>query len=137
MAIFPPEALDKFGKNEWLSGGDFKGNGLFLKIKSNEKVKSQFGAKADNGMVEREILEEGELFRYVFEDETGAERTFDSHSFPFAIALQNAEFNFGDWLHITRTGELKNTRYTAEKVDSPVSPRKNSDDSIRPEDVPF
>lgn len=136
MAIFDDKTIEKMGTNTWLSGADFKGDGLVLKVKSMEKVKSQYGAKADNGMVEREILEEGELFRYVFEDESGAERTFDSHSFPFAIALQNAEFNFGDWLHISRTGELKNTRYTAEKVDGPVSQEK-SDSEISPEDAPF
>lgn len=126
MAIFDSADMEKVGKSDWLTGSDFEGEGQVLKIVSVEKVKSQYGAAADNGMVEKEILEEGQTFRYSFEDSEGATRTFDSHSMPFMIGLNNAEFNFGDWLHIQRTGKLRDTRYMAEKVDEPISPEKVS-----------
>lgn len=118
MALFDNETMSKAGKSDWYTGADFEA-GLTLQIKKVEKVKSQFGAAADNGLVEREILEEGETFRYTFADAKGEEKNFDSHSFPFFIAMQGAEFNLDDWLHITRTGKLRATRFTAEKVDAP------------------
>lgn len=120
MALFDKDTMEKVGKSDWITGADFEGDGQFLLIKAVDKVKSQYGASADNGMVEREILAEGETFRYTFEDKDGNTRTFDSHSMPFMIGMQNAEFNFGDWLLIKRTGKLRDTRYTAEKVDGPA-----------------
>lgn len=127
MAIFDNATMEKAGKNDWYTGADFEGIGLTLQIKGVEKVKSQFGASADSAMVEREILEEGQIFRYTFADASGEEKNFDSHSMPFMIAMTQAEFNFGDWLLIKRTGKLRDTRYTAEKVDAPVSRAKELD----------
>lgn len=66
MAIFDSADMEKVGKSDWLTGSDFEGEGQVLKIVSVEKVKSQYGAAADNGMVEKEILEEGQTFRYSF-----------------------------------------------------------------------
>lgn len=130
MALFDKDTLEKAGKSDWYTGADFEGNGLTLQIKKVEKVKSQYGAKADSSMVEREILQEGETFRYTFADATGAEKNFDSDSMPFMIGMNGAEFNFGDWLHIQRTGKLRDTRYTAEKVDAPkVSPSKTEEET--------
>lgn len=129
MSIFDPKDMEKVGSNSYLSGSDFEGDGQTLQIKSVEKIKSQFGAGADNSMVEREILEEGQTMRYAFVDKDGNEKNFDSHSMPFMIGLNNADFNFGDWLHIQRTGKLRDTRYTAEKVDAP--------DGLKAEEVAF
>lgn len=141
MALFDETTMQKVGKSDWYTGADFEGDGLVLQIKAVEKVKSQFGAAADNAMVEREILEEGEVFRYTFADATGEEKNFDSHSMPFMIGMQNAEFNIGDWLHIKRTGKLRDTRYVVEKAtapEAPVSPAKpESTDEIDPKDIPF
>jgi hypothetical protein len=142
MPIFDKDTMEKAGRSDWLAGEDFEGEGLVLQVKSVEKVKSQYGAKADSGMVEREILQEGETFRYTFADKNGTEKQFDSTSMPFMIGLNNAEFNFGDWVHIKRTGKLRDTRYTAEKVDAPeVSPEKNVDypgiEDVDPKDIPF
>ena len=120
MALFDKDIMDKAGKSDWYTGADFEGDGLTLQIKKVEKVKSQFGATADSGMVEREILDEGEVFRYTFADKDGTEKNFDSHSMPFMIGMQNSEFNLGDWLLIKRTGKLRDTRYTVEKVDAPL-----------------
>lgn len=130
MALFDKDTMDKAGKSNWLAGEDFE-NGLTLQIKSVEKVKSQYGAKADSGMVEREILQEGETFRYTFVDGEGSEKQFDSTSMPFMIGMNSAEFNFGDWLLIKRTGKLRDTRYTAEKVDAPEVAE------LDPKDIPF
>lgn len=124
MALFDQTIMDKAGKSNWLVGADFE-NGQTLKIKSVETVKSDFGASADSSIVEREILKEGEVFRYTFEDASGEEKVHDSHSMPFFIAMQGAEFNFGDWLLIKRTGKLRDTRYTADKVEAPVSHAKD------------
>ncbi len=129
MALFDKDTMDKAGKSDWYTGADFEGAGLTLQIKKVEKVKSQYGATTNDGLVEKGILEEGETFRYTFADASGAEKNMDTHSFPFMIAMQGAEFNFGDWLHITRTGKLRDTRYTAEKVEAP--------DGIPAEDVAF
>ena len=119
MSLFDKETMEKAGKSNWLVGADFEGAGQVLKIKKVEKAKSMYGAGADSAMVEREILAEGEVFRYTFEDKEGNEKSHDSHSMPFMIALQNAEFNFGDWLLIKRTGKLRDTRYTAEQIETP------------------
>lgn len=133
MALFDKEVMEKVGKSDWITGADFDGSGMNVKIKSVEKVKSQYGAGADNGMVEREILAEGETFRYTFEMVDGTVKSFDSHSMPFLIAMQSAEFNFGDWLLIKRTGKLRDTRYTAEITETPVS----QDKEISAEDIGF
>ena len=130
MAIFDNETVEKVGESKWLNGSSFEGEGLVLQIKAVDKIKSQYGAKADNALVERGILEEGEMYRYTFEDTKGNERTFDSHSMPFMVGLNNAEFNFGDFLLIKRTGKLKETRYTAELVEAPVSSKNPEDESL-------
>lgn len=127
MALFDEETMERAGKSDWYTGADFEGDGLTVQIKKVEKVKSQYGATSDNGMVERGILKEGETFRYTFADKDGTEKNLDSHSMPFMIAMQGAEFNIEDWLHIKRTGKLRDTRYTAEKVGG----------DIKPEDVGF
>ena len=144
MALFDESTMEKAGKNEWYTGEDCSGDGLTLQIKNVEKVSSQYGAKADNGLVEREILEEGQIYRYTFADAEGKEKNFDSHSMPFFIAMQGAEFNFGDWLLIKRTGKLRDTRYTADKVDAPVSQANpslsdaiGSPDFSDPKNIPF
>lgn len=109
------------GSGKWIKASDFADKGLTLQVVSTEKVKGQYGASAESALVEREILEEGESFRYNFKDTEGKERSHDSTSFPLFIALQNAEINFGDWLHIKREGKGDKTRYTAEVVDAPAS----------------
>lgn len=131
MAIFDDKTMEKAsaGSSKWIKATDFADKGLTLQIVSTEKVKSQYGASAESGLVEREILEEGESFRYSFKDVAGNERTHDSTSFPLFIGMQNAEINFGDWLHITREGKGDKTRYSVEKVDAPVSQSKPSESS--------
>lgn len=135
MALFDESVMDKAGKNDWYTGADFDGNGQVVQVKAVTKKKSQFGAAADSSIVEKEILEEGEVFQYTFADHDGVEKNFDSHSMPFFIAMTQAEFNFGDWLHIKRTGKLRDTRFTAEKVEGPVSQEKS--DEVDPKDIPF
>lgn len=128
--IFDKDIMEKVGKSDWLVGADFEGEGQVLQIKAVGKVKSQYGAAADSSMVEKGILEEGEIFRYTFVDSKGVEKNFDSHSMPFMIAMTQAEFNFDDWLHIKRTGKLRDTRFTAEKVEF-------SEEDNTPSGIPF
>lgn len=149
MAIFDQETMEKANSigGAWIKAPEFDGDGLILQIKSVEKIKSQYGAKAEESIVEREILEEGEAFRFIFEDNTSTQRKHDSTSFPLFIAMQSSEFNVGDWLHIKREGKTDKTRYTAEKVDAPEistfsTTTKDSfeypeDDSEDPSNIPF
>lgn len=139
MALFDEEIMEKVGKSDWLTGADFDGDGLVLKVVSVDKISSQYGADDSHSLVEKGILSSGQTFRYVFADAEGNERKFDSHSTPFMIAMNNAEFNFGDFLHITRTGKQKDTRYVAEKVDAPkvLKQTEYPAEDINPEDIPF
>lgn len=117
MNIFPAEvekALQSMNK-ERIKASEFE-NGLTLTFIGVEKVKSQYGAAEDASIVERGILEEGEQFVYTFKDAEGDTRKLYSHSFPFLIAMNNAELNNGDLITITRTGKLKDTKYTVEKA---------------------
>src|SRR3990167_3559961 len=88
---------------------------LTLQFVSVEKISSQYGAAEDSSIVERGILEEGEQFVYTFKDKEGDTRKFYSTSFPFLIAMQGAEINENDWLHIKREGKARETKYTIEK----------------------
>lgn len=140
MDIFPPdvkEASDKLASN-WLKGSDFDGEGQTLQlIKPLEKVKSQYGATAGEYLVENNILEEGESFRYTFIDAQGIEKKIDSASTPFFIAFKQCEdLGVDDWIRITRTGTTTKTRYSIEKVEALVSPAKREDD-IDPSNIPF
>lgn len=114
------EASNNLTSN-WLKGSSFEGKGLILQlIKPLEKVSSQYGAEEDDYLVENNILEKGQSFRYTFKDAEGKEKKIDSCSTPFFIAFkQIEELGVGDWVHITRTGKTDKTRYTAVKVDAP------------------
>lgn len=139
MSIFNPETSEKMkkGGNEWLSGEDFEGKGITLQIVSTETVPSAYGVAEDHYFVQQEILKVGETFRYNFKDVDGVERRFDTHSRPFAIGFEQCEgIEYGDWVHITRTGAAKQTRYKMEKVDAPVVTTQPSKD-INPKDIPF
>lgn len=119
--FLPPnikESADKLGSN-WLKGSDFDGNGQVLQlVKPLEVVKSQYGAEAGDYLVENNLLQEGESFRYTFTDSEGIEKKIDSSSTPFFIAFKQCEeLGVGDWVHIVRTGKTDKTRYSVEKTD--------------------
>ena len=117
--IFPPEvaaALTKMDK-ERIKAAEFEA-GLTLQFVGVEKTKSQYGAAEDATIVERGILEEGEQFIYSFKDREGDLRKLYSTSFPFLIAMKQAELNEGDWVTVTRTGKLRDTKYVVEKEDN-------------------
>lgn len=128
------EASNKLTSN-WLKGADFEGEGLTLQIaKPMEKVSSQYGAEEDDYLVENNILEKGQTFRYTFTDTEGKERKIDSCSTPFFIGFKQVEeLGIGDWVKITRTGKTDKTRYTVEKVSAPseAKPPKNLDHKER------
>lgn len=116
-SIFPPEVTEALNKMEKakIRAAEFEA-GLTLEFVGVEKVKSMFGATEDSSIVERGILEEGEQFVYTFKDGEGDVRKLYSASFPFLISMNQAELNEGDKILITRTGKLKDTKYTVEKV---------------------
>lgn len=148
MAIFDKEIMDKAAQasNEWIKATEFDGKGLTLQINGVEKIKSNYGAKAEDAIVERDILEEGETFRYTFKDADGNERKHDSSSFPMFIGMKSVEVNYGDWLHIRREGKKDKTKYFAEAVDAPISQSKPSEktdtveypeEELDPKNIPF
>lgn len=121
MSIFNKEVSDalKGMGGSFLKGSDFEGDGLVLKYVGHEKVPSRYGAGEDSKIVERGILEEGEVFRFSFQDANGNQKTFDTYSFPFIIGMNQAEINEGDWLRISRSGKTTETRYSVEKTEKP------------------
>ena len=109
---------------EWIKGEEFNDEGLVLKlVKPIEKIRAsnpKYGAVATDYLVKKEILEEGETLRYSFQDAEGTERKIDSKSSPMFVGFKQVEdITVGDWLHIKRSGERDETRYTVEKVDAP------------------
>lgn len=135
MSIFGKDIDTKVAnmENQWIKAEEFE-KAPVLKFKTVEKIKSMYGAKEKDSIVEKNILEEGESFRYEFEDDKGNTRTHDSTSFPLFIGMQQAELNEGDWVKITREGIKSKTRYYVEVVETPkVSHAKD----IGSEDSPF
>lgn len=120
MNIFDSEttaALEKMSKAT-IKAVEFEA-GLTLQFVSVEKQTSQYGAAEDSSIVERGILDEGQTFLYTFKDKEGDTRKLYSTSFPFLIAMNDAEINEGDTLSILRSGKLKDTKYVIEVVQKP------------------
>jgi hypothetical protein len=137
MSDFIPQdvkdASDKLTSN-WLKGSSFEGEGLVLQVaKPMEKVPSKYGAEEDDYLVENNILEKGQSFRYTFNDAEGRERKIDSCSTPFFIGFKQVEeLGVGDWVKIVRTGKTDKTRYTVTKVDAPANAisRENTENGL-------
>lgn len=125
MSVFGKDIDEKVATmtNEWIKAEEFEKSPI-LQFKSVEKMNSQYGAKAADSIVTKKILEEGETFRYIFEDADGNSRKHDSTSFPLFIGVQEAEINEDDWLKITREGVKDKTRYYVEIVPQPVATAK-------------
>lgn len=122
MSVFGEE-VDKAAEamsKATVKAKEFEGKGLTLQFKGVEKIKSQYGAEEGANIVEKGILEEGEQFLFRFVDREGLERKHYSTSMPFFIAVQQAEINEGDWLHIERTGVKDKTRYSVEVTKEPT-----------------
>lgn len=126
------EASEKLG-SDWVKGEEFEGNGLVLQAVKVERKQSKYGAQETESIVERQILNVGEVFHYTFKTPAGVERKMDSKSFPLFIGFKNAETEPGDWVKIQRTGKGGETRYTVTKVEKPVEPAQD----INPDDIPF
>lgn len=139
MSVFGKDIDEKVATmvNEWIKAEEFEKSPV-LQFKSVEKIKSQYGAKEKDSIVLKKILEEGETFRYLFEDADGNTRKHDSTSFPLFIGVQEAEINEGDWLKITREGVKDKTRYYVEITPQPApSPKADPVDNVNPDDIPF
>ena len=137
--FFPEDvqaAAEQLGGN-WLKASEFAGEGMTLKLSAPlEKIHSnnpKYGAQESDFLVKKEILEVGESFLYSFEDATGAARKLESKSSPLFIAFKSCEdLGVGEWVHITRTGNTTDTRFTVVKVPAPVS-----QETPDPKDIPF
>lgn len=130
--MMPQDIRDKSDSltSNWLKGKDFDGAGLTLQVaKPMEKINSQYGAEEDDYLVENNILEKGQTFRYTFKDSEGRERKIDSCSTPFFIAFKQVEeLGVGDWILVKRTGTTTKTRYSVEKVEHAEVSRGKTDD---------
>lgn len=141
MDFFPENIKEAASKvtSDWLKGADFDGEGQTLQlVKTLGVVKSQYGAEEKDWLVQNELLQEGESFRYVFKDVAGVEKKIDSSSTPFFIGFKQCEgLTIGDWISIVRTGSTTKTRYTVTKVEEPVAQEKTEEESIDPSSIPF
>ncbi len=149
-SIFPDDinaGMDN-GSNEWIKASEFEGDGLKLKALKVEKVKAsnpQYGAEEDDLFVEREVLKVGETLRYNFLTPEGTTRKIDSTSVPLFVGFKKADIKPEDWVHIQRSGQAKQTRYTVEKIEAPTkaptakkaAPMDYPEEDINPADIPF
>lgn len=132
MSIFGKEIDEKAaGGGDWIKGSEFDGGGLLVQYVSHEKKQSKYGATDQDGLCEKGILEEGELFSFVFNTKDG-QRKFDTKSFPFFIAMKECEIVENGWYLIKRTGKLSDTRYTVTPVEAPTTKK-----TALPDEPPF
>lgn len=132
------DAAAKMGGN-WLKAEMFEGEGMVLTIKSVEKVKStnpKYGAVATDYLYKNEVLELGETFHFIFVDSEGKEKMIDSKSSPLFIAMQQAQIEAGDTIHIKREGESEKTRYYVSKRENGLT-NEDKADKLTGEDSPF
>ncbi len=135
MDSFFPADVNEAAKSlasNWISAAEFEAGPVLQIFKPMEKIKAsnpKYGAEAKNYLVTKEILAEGETFRYHFKTPEGEEKQIDSTSAPLFIGMRSVEeLGVGDWVKITRTGKTSETRFTVEKVDGFAD--KNLSDSV-------
>ena len=142
MSVFDKETeakADAMG-SDWIKAADFADGGLTLRIDKVEKVTSRYGAEADSKLVEHNLLEEGQSFRYFFTTPEGTRKSHDSTSMPMFIAFKRADLTPGDWIKVVREGKGKETRFTVEKAEEPKDFKEVTDNTggePNPEDIPF
>lgn len=131
MGVVPDdikEAAASAGGGKFIKAEEFEGKGLVLKVKSFEKIKSKnpkFGANEKDALMDQGILKEGETFKYSFEsgendgDGFPEQRTVESKSLALFIAFSECDPEAGDWVRISKTGKMEETRYVVEKVEEP------------------
>lgn len=137
------EAASKMGGN-FIKAAEFEGEGLTLQCVSVEKIKSnnpKFGANEKDALYKQEILTEGETFKYTFKTPQGNERVLESKSMAAFIAFNGAELEPGDWVHVSKTGKMDDTRYEVKKVEQPEVGHRGQNfaypEGPNPDDVPF
>lgn len=79
---------------------------------------SKFGADSKDALFKNEVLKEGETLRYIFKDDTGAERTYESKGLAFYLAFKekDEEVSTGDKITFARDGAQTDTRWSIKKV---------------------
>lgn len=153
-SIFPDEVNEAAGSmgGGFVKAGEFEGNGLTVQLAEKMEVitasNPKYGATEIDYLVKKGILEVGQSLRFIFKDAQGNTRKFDTKSAPFFIALSQVQgLEVGDWVNITRTGSLSDTRYSAMRSTTPksvgvVSPGKVVRDGIEyptepSQEIPF
>ena len=125
MSKFIPENISESAKSmggSFLKAADFEGDGLVLQCEGMEKVKSnnpKFGANDQDTLYKQEILDIGDTFRYSFKTQEGENKTLESKSTAVFIAFNEANLENGEWVRISKTGKMDETRYNIERVDAP------------------
>ena len=145
-SIFPDEVNEAAGSmgGGFVKAAEFEGNGLTVQLAEKMEViaasNPKYGATEIDYLVKKGILEVGQTLRFVFKDNLGHERKFDTKSAPFFIALNQVQgLTVGDWVNITRTGSLDKTRYSAMRSTTPKLVRNGIEypASIEDEVTPF
>lgn len=131
MGVIPKDikdAAESGGDGKYIKAEEFEGRGLVLKVISFSKIKAKnarFGANEKDALMDQGLLEEGETFRYVFEtkeldaDGFPKQRTVESKSAAIFIAFKNCDPDEGEWVRISKSGKMDETRYECDKVDEP------------------
>lgn len=90
-----------------------------LQILSVEIVTARdprFGANEKDGLLKKDILQEGETFKYSFLTEEGQEKIYETKSTAFYVGIREANLQGGEWVKISRKGKMEETRYKFEVV---------------------
>lgn len=122
-------------------------NGMVLKVVDEPKIikanNPDFGASADDFLVQQGILKEGETFRHTFD-----KGILETKSVVFFFAIKKCDPEVGQDIFIKREGKGKNTKYMIfdakayqESKEIPLAttktkkaPKNTEDDSV---EIPF
>jgi len=100
-------------RGKYLSGADFEGEGLKLKIISKEAIMAdnpKYGMREDG-----RGLKKGQTWLYKFETLQGVEQEFKNSSARLAATLARTNPSSGDVVHIRREGASTETKWIVVK----------------------
>jgi hypothetical protein len=109
--------MDKYNDgapSNFIKSSEFEGKGLILKVVGVEPIKANnpdYGATDKDWLCQKEILNEGETFRYTFLDESGQERIYNTKSAVFFISFKNLNPEVDSRIIIKRIGKGRETEY--------------------------
>ena len=125
MSFIPADIKEKAKEaaenSRFIKAEHFEGEGLTLQCLGFEKFTAsnpKFGADEKDALYKQDILAKGESFRYSFRNKEGEEKVYETKSAAIFIAFNDENLNLenGDWVRVSKTGKMDETRYTVEKV---------------------